>query len=137
MATELTATNVQDIFARCLYQEGDLCGLEKGEIPADCVRGEGIVMKAGFHPGRVEEAKPAIKELLAQLPEQFHKATGGGWSFLQMCVDKEGNQWGEHRNMDELLCLGIAAGMAAYCMPRDMWEMLPGGMPYVVLDTGS
>jgi hypothetical protein len=35
--------------------------------------------------------------------------------------------------MDELVCLGLAIGRIAFLMPREMWEMLPGGMPYIVV----
>jgi len=54
-----------------------------------------------------------------------------GWSFLQMCEDKHGQQWtGEHRAMEELVVLGQAAGFVALLAPREMWPVLPGGMPY-------
>jgi len=52
-----------------------------------------------------------------------------------MCMDKHGVQWGEHRNIEQLVVLGIAAKMVKYCMPRDMWGILPGGMPYIAIDT--
>ena len=58
---------------------------------------------------------------------------GGGWSFLQACVDKNGNHWGEHSNMEELFCLGIAIGKVESLLPRDMWKVLPGGVPYYVI----
>lgn len=135
MPTELTTTNVHNLFIKCLYEPEDVAKLKKGEIPEDCIRGEGVVTKAGFHPERLKEAKPALKEMLLQIPDDFHKKGGGGQSFLSMCVDINGVQWGEHRNMDELLCLSLAAGFASYCMPREMWNTFPRGMPYVVFDT--
>jgi hypothetical protein len=55
----------------------------------------------------------------------------GGATFLNACVDKNGTQWGEHRNIDQLLCLGIAIGKVSFPMPKEMWSMLPGGMPFV------
>jgi hypothetical protein len=42
----------------------------------------------------------------------------------------EGKQWGEHSNIEELLCLGTAIGKVHFQFPRDMWSMFPGGMPY-------
>jgi len=29
--------------------------------------------------------------------------------------------------------LGIASGKLSYLMPREMWKVLPGGMPYLVV----
>ena len=86
------------------------------------------MMKCGFHPQRLESHKAEIKQLLAQLPHQFNE--GGGWTFLNACVTEAGDQWGEHRNIDQLLMLGVASKLAEYCMPREFWPVLPGGMPY-------
>ena len=135
MDTTLSAKEVRTLFMECLYTKKETGELKEGEVPEGCVKGDGIMVGACFHPDRLTKAKPAIKNMLNALPEKFHKTTGGGWSFLQMCMDKDGRQWGEHSSMDELLCLGIAAGMASYAMPRESWGMFPGNMPYIVLDT--
>ena len=37
---------------------------------------------------------------------------------------------GEHQACDALLCLGIAIGKAEISLPRELWEVLPGRMPY-------
>lgn len=113
------------------------------EIVRDCLHGqkegallvEGVMRKFGFNPEKIEANKDAIKEILDEMPTEFHKNCGGGWSFLQLCVDKDGNQWGEHTNIDDLICLAIAADMGSFMFPREMWETLPGGMPYVLFDT--
>ena len=135
MDPKLTGKAVEDLFRLCLFTDEEMGDRPAGVAPEGCVVGEGIMMKAGFHPGRLEEAKPALRDLLNELPDDFHKTTGGGQSFLNMCVDKNGEQWGQHPNMDQLICLSLAAGMGSYCMPRDQWEVFPGGMPYVVFDT--
>jgi hypothetical protein len=72
--------------------------------------------------------------LLNELPSSFKKDIGGGWSFLQACETKDGVQWGEHRNMEQLFVLGMALGKVRYCLPRDLWQVLPGGMPYLVIE---
>ena len=36
--------------------------------------------------------------------------------------------------MEQLLTLGIGLGYAKYLMPREMWKMFPGGMPYFQID---
>jgi hypothetical protein len=36
--------------------------------------------------------------------------------------------------MEALVALGVGLGMAQFQMPREMWSVLPGGVPYVLLD---
>lgn len=96
---------------------------------------EGIRHKFAFAPEKIQTHRAEIKALLDEMPEEFHLSGGGGWSFLNLCMDKHGEQWGEHHTMESLIALGQAAGMAHYQLPRDMWEALPGGMPYVAFDT--
>ena len=75
--------------------------------------------------------------MLVELPNEFMEESaggGGGWSFLNTCYDKNGDQWtGMHLTMEQLFQLGIAAGVASYVMPRQMWAVFPGGMPYIVI----
>lgn len=122
---ELTTKNVNEIFFSCLFKEE-----ENKDNP---VIAEGIQMKTGFHPGRLEEAKKDIKSMLDQLPDNFKASIGGGWSFLQMCVTKDEVQWGEHKNMDQLAMLAIAAKLGKWQLSRQLWASLPGGMPYFII----
>jgi hypothetical protein len=123
--TKLTSDAVRAVALECLLTEGE---------PSDwMIEVEGIVRKFGFHRGRIVDKAGAIGELLAELPTEFMSTGGGGWSFLNACMDKNGVQWGEHQDMEMLFCLGIAAGKAKWQLSRDMWEVLPGGMPYVVV----
>jgi len=122
---KLTAENVKETFMNCLFKEG--------EDINTAVIGKGVMTNAGFHPQRLKDATPNIEAMLNELPDVFKPDSGGGMSFLQACMDKNGNQWGEHSNIDQLVCLGLASGKLKYLMPRDMWEILPGGMPYLVL----
>jgi len=126
---------VSDIIKSCLYKEDEIKGGGGGyTIPLEgAVMVQGVMAKFGFHPDRIKEAMPQIKELLEELPSTFKQSGGGGWSFLNACMDKNGRQWGEHRDIDELICLGLATGLVEFSMPRDMWEALPGGMPYFVV----
>lgn len=118
------AEQVDSIIKDCLNGQND------GALVVD-----GIVRKFGFSKEKIESHKEDIRVLLNEMPKEFHKDTGGGMSFLQLCVDKTGQQWGEHPSMEALVALGIAARMASYPLPRDMWSMLPGGVPYVTFDT--
>ena len=90
------------------------------------------MLKVVFNPEKVENHRQDIKDMLAQLPLAFRKEDGGGWSFLQMCNDEEGNQWtGVHKQMDALVCLGLAIDELRFCLPREMWKVFPDGIPYV------
>jgi hypothetical protein len=125
------ATLVRDVLMDCLYKDEEITN---GEAPEGTIVVEGIMNKMGLNPKKVELHRADIRQLLEGLPRVFYKQTGGGYSFLGLCEDAEGNQWGEHRNMDELCVLAQAVKMGSWCLPRDMWSALPDGMPYVVFD---
>ena len=132
---QLTAKNVHDILNYCLYTDEEIKQMPEGAAPPEgALLVQGVLLNLGLHPHRVAEKKEQIRAMLAELPDQFHAGKGGGWSFLNACMDREGAQWGEHSNIDELLCLGQAAGLAEFLLPRDMWAMFPGGMPYFSVD---
>ena len=38
-----------------------------------------------------------------------------------------------HMTVESLLCLGIGLDLAEWCLPKEMWSLMPGGMPYVVV----
>jgi hypothetical protein len=38
--------------------------------------------------------------------------------------------------MEQLLALGTATRQMTILMPREMWDMFPGGMPYIAIDGG-
>lgn len=124
---KLNATNLNEVFMNCLFKDG--------EQTENHIIGEGIMLKIGFHPERLKEAEPIIDEMLGCLDDSFKKDGGGGMSFLNMCEDKDGNQWADmHETMDKLVTLGMATKKMSYLMPRDMWIALPGGVPYIVVN---
>src|SRR5690242_7894118 len=52
-------------------------------------------------------------------------------SFLNMCMDRNENQWtGLHSEQEKLFCLGIASGWATCPLKRMLWPLLPGEVPY-------
>ena len=124
---KLTAENVEKVFMNCLFRDDEIVD---GKPVLPPTTAEGITQNFGFHPERLEAERENVRALLMELPKEFQQATGDGWSFLNACMDKEGNHWGEHSNVQEILCLGIALGLASYIMPKEMWSVLPGGMPY-------
>lgn len=123
---------VEAAFVECLYREKELEGVDG--VPKGTVVVEGIVSKVGFHPDRLEEKRAKVTEWLKVLPHTFRKNGGGGWSFLNACNQENGVQWtGLHQRMEQLFCLGIGLDLVEYQMPREMWGILPGGMPYLVI----
>lgn len=120
MAAKLTTQAVRDILEACQGTEDDL-------------RIDGIVGYYLFNESKLEEHRQAIIDLLNELPDPFKQSKGGGWSFLQAAFDKDGNHWAEHPTMDALFCLGRAIGVADYLLPREMWAVCPGGLPYLYI----
>lgn len=115
---------VRDLFMSCLFDDGE---------PTDgAVMVEGITITVGFHPGRLAERKDEIRKIAAQIvSDDFLADKGGGMSFVNLCVDRDRVVWGEHINCQELMLLCVGAGLASYCLPRAMWGILPGAVPYV------
>lgn len=121
---KLTAENVDFIFQDCLFR--------KDEDTTNAVKVEGISCKVGFHPDRLKSHKAEIAEMCDELPDNFKASSGGGWSFLNLCINKHNEQWtGSHQHMEQLTMLGLASGKIQLLAKRELWEKLPGGMPYV------
>lgn len=125
--TKLTAENVDSIFIDCLFA--------KDELHDNVVIAEGVLTKIGFNPVKLEKHSDEIYNMLKQLPEEFQKESGGGMTFLNAYKDKDGNQWtGLHQTMEQLVTLGIGINKVKYCTPKELWDLLPGGMPYFVVE---
>ncbi len=128
---KINPEEVNAAFLGCLFAADEITD---SKTPENAVIVEGIVRKFGFHPQRLEATRTQVTNWLEALPVQFHRSGGGGWSFLNACVQGNGEQWtGLHQRMEELVCLGIGLGLVEYMMPRDMWEVFPGGMPYLMV----
>ena len=127
--TKLTPEAVETTAARMLYEE------HPDPIPDDAVLVDAIVGQYGFDPTRIERQKPSVAALLLELDDSFQKTGGGGTSFLNACNDRHGRQWtGLHAQMALLFAAGEACGLVKCLMPRELWEVLPGGMPYYQVD---
>jgi len=127
--------DVDGAIRECLYRPEELNtqGTPHGGVPQPTIV-QGVVRDFGLHPERLEAQREKVKGWLRQLPDEFHNAAGGGWSFLNLCQTKDGDQWtGEHRVMEAFCVLSIGLGLAEW-LPgeRTMWEILPGGMPYFI-----
>lgn len=121
---DLTSKNVREIFLDCLAGTEDNPNL---------IKVEGVMNKVGLDKLKLEKYHNDIFDMLMQLPKEFRKTVGGGYSFLAGCRNKDDQQWGEHINVDELMMLGIGIGKAEIMLPRDLWKILPGGVPYFVV----
>lgn len=122
----VTATNMskltQNAFMDCLFKEG--------EDTTNYVKVEGLTSMFGLHPQRLEEKRELVTALLAELPAEFKE----GWTFLRLCTTKDGEQWtGMHRICEQLVVMAIGLGLMEYCVPREMWAILPGGVPYLMI----
>ena len=122
----IDAEKLDRVFRDCLFTEDEAAG----GVPVDAVIVEGILHKYSFHPGRLESYRAEVSTWLKALPHVFRENEGSGMSFLNACVDEDGNRWGEHINMGQLFDLGCGLKLAKACLPRDMWSFFPGGMPY-------
>lgn len=134
----LSADRVTDIYRDCLFKDWELLAEDptEADLPENAIITEGVQHKTGFHPTRVEHHRDEIVRMLQDLPLPFRlvEGGGGGWSFLQACDDKDGNQWtGLHQTVDQLFQLGMAIGAVQYALPREIWPALPGGMPYMIV----
>ena len=124
---------VREIFESMMFTNEEVTDLGEercGEI-AKIV--QGVCCQVGFHPDRIESNRDRITELLSELPSEFKESGGGGWSFLNACTDKDGNLWGQQRDVDMLICIGLAIRKVEYNLPQELWCALPGGVPYFVV----
>lgn len=120
----LEPARVEKVFANCLAREDD----PDGKVF------EGIVTRALF-TDKIEEHRAEIEAMLMELPHNFRRSVGGGWSFLNGCVDSSGDLWtGEQRIVEYLVLLGMGIGKVSILLPRELWAVLPGGVPYFVIE---
>lgn len=122
------AYRVTALFMKVLYADEEAAVMP----PPDAETVHGIAHRFAFHPGRLREARAEVVALIDEIvPDAFLQGRGG-WSFLKLCIDRNGELWtGLHLVMEQLLVMGIALDLAGYCLPRDLWQAFPGGMPYV------
>jgi hypothetical protein len=118
---QLTNENVINIATDCMPEQ------QSDQI----TMGQGIIMDIAYLNDKLEKHKKDIQSMLKQLPSQFMLKEGGGWSFLNACLNKDGIQWtGDHSTIELLITLGNAIQCVEFQFPKTMWHVLPGGVPY-------
>lgn len=127
---KLNPVRVREILFDCMYDKDRIKSSTREELIKEAICVKGITTSIGFDPQKIAIYKSEIVELLNELPDEFKHEIGGGCSFLMACEDKHGNHWGEHKNMEELFMLGMACKRINCVFPREIWSMLPGGVPY-------
>ena len=135
---DLTADNVMNVMKDCLLTPEEAEGVDAENLPDWIAPAQGVLRSFGLHRERLEAHREDVKSMLEQLPDNFRKDGGGGWSFLNLCQRKDGSQWADlHQTMEALVAVGNALGYVEFPAPKEMWPMLPGGMPYIatVLET--
>jgi hypothetical protein len=126
----LNTDNLQRLFTFCLSTDAEA---GRDEIEVDGVRNRFV-----FNRTRLAESRETIELMLAELPDQFFEGRGGGWAFLNACEDRHGGQWADqHRSVEQLICLGIAIDRVRYLLPRRMWAVFDGGLPYIVVKSAA
>lgn len=125
----LTPQAVEDLF--------DACHEPLGAVSDQVVEVDTVAGKTWLRKQDVAALRDRIGHLLAELPDEFFRSQGWGSSFLNACTDRHGDLWtGMQMTVAKLFALGEAAGLVQCQLPREMWEVLPGRMPYyVVLDS--
>lgn len=118
---------IHDIFHDCLFRDD--------EDHSKFISAEGLTVKVGFHPERLNSYADEVHEILLNLPDSFQEGKGGGMSFLYMCMDKEEEQCMEQPTAQELMLLGLGTGWVTLPLPRALWSVLPGGVPYVMVNS--
>ena len=123
----LNAVNVDNVMVDCIMGNSR-------NSDGESITVEGIVSKYALSKSALERNKDAIIDMLSDLPAEFHQEWGGGWSFLNACRTRSGEQWtGFHVEMEKLFVLGLGIEMVVCCLDREFWSSLPGGVPYYMV----
>lgn len=124
---KLTRKRVMDIFSDCIIKDVDKKWFD---VYSDFTIGQGIEEPASvFRTSSLNEHRGEIVECLSMLP---CLSEGAGISVLNLGSNKYGREWTSNFGaVDALVRLGVAAELLYFPFPRDEWDSLPGGKPFV------
>lgn len=125
MATsDLTSENVEAIFLDSLATSID--------APDAVILVDGVTRTTRFHGDRLYTHVSDVELMLSHGSGFFYDDRGGGHTCLDLGFRRDGLRWGTRRDVDRLLCLGLALNLASYARrDRAEWSLFPGGIPYV------
>lgn len=123
---ELSSDNVQALLADCMGEDGN---------NPNGITVEGVINTYWLDKAKLETHRQELRSMIEQLPNEFLADGGGGWSFLNLCMRRDGEQWtGLHLMQERFYVMAAGLGMAKIQLPREMWSALPGSVPYMVFD---
>lgn len=124
-------------FTDSLYKEDEIP--PDGSMPVGMVHAEGVRGMFGLHPTRLESHRSEVISAINLVHPAFHLSgeEAGGASFLQLPVLADGTHWAEHQTCNELVVLAIGLGLGGICGTREIWHLMPGGVPYLWLDANG
>jgi hypothetical protein len=115
----ISESRVEELFLSCLTG-GD-----------NYIKLEGILADFGLDKDVLEANREEITDLVKKLPGPFRASEGGGWTFLKGYRDYNGVIWTEKpAHIEQIMLLGMGIGLIEYCLPRDLWSLLPQKVPY-------
>lgn len=134
----LTSGAVERIILDCVWPDAEVEGWTTEQLVENSEVIEGIVNTYAFRPGKAEEHYDELLKMVNELPGEFIKASEGGkggWTFLNLCMRADGEQWTDlHLVQERFACLCIAAGLASWVGPPELWQAMPGGVPFICFD---
>ena len=134
---KLNSEAITKIFLDCLFKDEEIERAKKNDGSFDCacrpvemICGKTVV----FNWPKLLEHKAELVDYFNEVDDVFKEQIGGGYSFLNLCVDKDGKLWGEQKTCDEFVTLGIGLGICDYLIDdRSLWCTFPGGVPYIIV----
>lgn len=123
--------NLFDIFLDCLFKDEEVVD---GKPTSEPVYVYGVINNVGFHKERLESHRKEVQEMVDQLADTFDVSD----SFLNLCIDKNGNHWGEHRSCEQLMLLAVGLEIMEYQVdPKQAKLIMPSNMPILKRKNGN
>lgn len=130
---KLTPTNIHDTVKSSMFTDAQIdlqTGRQRADQPEPLLV-QSVMMKIAFHPTRLEAQRENVKLMLRKLHPVFGPDLSS--SFLNFCaLDSEGDTWGQHRDADALIALGLGLKLVEIT-PKSLNALFPGGVPLVTV----